>query len=86
VEDGLLGLDEGLEDVGFLVLDALLVDLEVDVVDDLGDDLAGVLQADGEVVLARFLGEELDKVDGVFFCQTKTVVVVLGGLLVNEMR
>jgi hypothetical protein len=49
VEDGLPRVDERVEGVAFLVLDALLVYGEVDDGEDGGDDVAGVFEAEGEV-------------------------------------
>lgn len=45
VEDGLVSVDKFGKGLALAVLDALLVDGEVDVVDDLVDDAAGVLEA-----------------------------------------
>lgn len=77
VEDGLVSVNEGGEGLALRVLDALLVDGEVNHVDDLADDVASVLQADGHVVLSSLLGKKLHVVDGVLLCETKAVVILL---------
>ena len=77
VKDGFPGLDEGFEGLAFLVFDALLVDLEVDEVQDVGDDFACVFEADAEAAFAGFAGEEFDEVDGVCLFQSEAVLVVL---------
>lgn len=77
MEDGLAGLDEGLKGITFGVLGALLVDGEIDEVNHLGDDVAGVLQANGHVVRASHALEELEKVDGILLSQVESIVVLL---------
>lgn len=77
VEHGLARLDERLERPPLVVLDALLVDLVVDDVDDVPYDLARVLQTDAESVLARLARQELDKVDRVGLLQPEAVVISL---------
>lgn len=54
IEDGLAVLDECGKRLALAVLDALLVDGEVHVLEDIWDDVAGVLEADGHVVAAGF--------------------------------
>lgn len=77
MEHGLARLDEGLERPALVVLDALLVDLVVDHVNHLADNLARVLQADAQAVLARLAREELDKVDRVGLLEAEAVAVAL---------
>ena len=67
LEDGLVVVGEGLEGVALVVLSALLVDGEVDGGEDGGNDGAGVLEADGELVLGGLGGEELYEGGGVGF-------------------
>lgn len=78
VEDGLARVDEGREDAALVVLGALLVDGKVDKLDDLGDDVAGVLEPDGELVLGGLVGEEAYKGDGVGTREVLAVFVLLG--------
>ena len=77
VEDRLAGLDELGKGLAFLVLDALLVDGEVNEADDVVDDVAGVLEAAAHVVAGGFFVEEFHEVDGVLGSETETVALVL---------
>jgi hypothetical protein len=54
VENRLACVDEGTEHQGLVVLHALLVDAKVDKGEDRRDDVAGILESDGEVERVRF--------------------------------
>ena len=56
VEDGFSGVGEGLVGVALAIFVALLVYGELDDVDDVGDEVQGVLEADGEVARGGFAG------------------------------
>lgn len=77
MEDGLASLDKGLKGLALGVLGALLVDGEVDKVNHLRDDVAGVLQTNGHVVRAGHALEVLEKVYGILLSQIESIVVLL---------
>jgi hypothetical protein len=77
VEDGFARLDKGGKLCALAVLNALLVDGEVDDGEHGGDDVACVLEAEREVERGGDVGEVLDEGDGVLGCEGETVVVLL---------
>lgn len=77
MEDGLAGRDEGRKRCAFGEFSALLVDGEVDEVNHVGDNVAGVLQANGHAVRAGNALEELEEVDGILLSKTESVVILL---------
>jgi len=70
-------LDHRSERFALFVLDALLVDGEVNDGCEVSDNLSSVLQADGDVVGVGHVGEKSHKINGVRLGETKTVLIVL---------
>lgn len=77
VQDWLAGLDKGGKRLALGKLDALLVDGEMDEIQHLGDDVAGILQPNGHVVGAGLGMQKLQIVDGILLREVQSVVVLL---------
>lgn len=76
MKDWLLGRDEGRISAALAILNALLVDAEVNFVEDIWDDGAGVFEADGDVVLLCSVGEEAYEADRIRLSQAKAVLCI----------
>lgn len=77
LEDGLAGLNELGKGAALAVLSTLLVDGEVDILEDIVDQVAGILETNGHVVLAGFSGKKLHVVNSALLSQAETIVVLL---------
>jgi hypothetical protein len=77
VEDGLVGVGEGLVERAFaLVFVTLLINGELHNIDNVRDKIDRVLEADGEVVGGGGGGEEFDVVDVGRFVVAEAVLVI----------
>ena len=77
VEHGLLLIKEHMQSVAFVVLQTLLVDGPLHLVDDLRDNLKGVLEPNGQAACVSRISKEVHVVDAVIRGQTETIVVVV---------
>lgn len=76
VEDRLLRIDELGVGWAFAVLNTLLVDREVNLVNDVWNDGAGVLETGRDVVLGGSIRQKADKVNRVLLGQAETILRV----------
>ena len=77
MENRFAGLHHRSKGLALLVFDALLVDGEVHDGCEVGDNFAGILQADRDVVGAGNIGQVFYERNCVFLGETEAVIVVL---------